>query len=420
MISKESSAECYVYIMLPGEISFVTAGRFVLEKTAHGQPLGRFVYGRSYLKNRDAVEFDPIELKLSTRTYETTQLQGVFGALRDAGPDYWGRRVIEKHAGRAQLGELDYLLESPDDRAGALGFGRQQSPPAPLRKFNQAIDLEKLLSLASALIKDEIPSDPQAQQVQDLMLLGTSMGGARPKAVVQDGEGLWIAKFNRDDDRWNNTRVEHAMLRLARECGLYSAESRIETVGTKDVLLVKRFDRERAAKGYTRARMVSGLTLLRADEAPQGRQNWSYLLLVETLRRVVADARSDARELFRRICFNALISNLDDHPRNHAILAKEREWRLSPAYDLTPSVPVSIEHRDLAMECGDQGRHANAKNILSQHARFLLGEEEAQGIVNDMKVQVQATWYETLRASGVSESDAEAIRGAFVYPGFSL
>ena len=420
MISKESSAECYVYIMLPGEISFVTAGRFVLEKTAHGQALGRFVYGRSYLKNRDAVEFDPIELKLSTRTYETTQLQGVFGALRDAGPDYWGRRVIEKHAGRAQLGELDYLLESPDDRAGALGFGRQQSPPAPLRKFNQAIDLEKLQSLASALIKDEIPSDPQAQQVQDLMLLGTSMGGARPKAVVQDGEGLWIAKFNRDDDRWNNTRVEHAMLRLARECGLHTAESRIETVGTKDVLLVKRFDRERAAKGYTRARMVSGLTLLRADEAPQERHDWSYLLLVETLRRVVADARSDARELFRRICFNALISNLDDHPRNHAILAKEREWKLSPAYDLTPSVPVSIEHRDLAMECGDQGRYANARNILSQHARFLLSEEEAQRIVNDMKVQVQASWYETLRASGVTENDTEAIRGAFVYPGLSL
>jgi serine/threonine-protein kinase HipA len=420
MISKESSAECYVYITLPGETSSVTAGRFVLEKTARGDALGRFVYGRSYLKNPDAVEFDPIELKFSTRTYETTQLNGVFGALRDAGPDYWGRRVIEKHAGRAQLGELDYLLESPDDRAGALGFGRHLSPPAPLRKFNQAIDLEKLQSLAAALIKDEIPSDPQAQQVQDLMLLGTSMGGARPKAVVQDGEGLWIAKFNRDDDRWNNTRVEHAMLRLARDCGVQTAESRIETVGTKDVLLVKRFDRERAAKGYTRARMVSGLTLLRADEAPEARQDWSYLLLVETLRRVVADAKNDARELFRRICFNALISNLDDHPRNHAILAKEREWKLSPAYDLTPSVPVSIEHRDLAMECGDQGRYANAKNILSQHARFLLSEAEAQRIVNDMRVQVQASWYETLRASGVSEGDAEVIRGAFVYPGFLL
>ena len=238
-------------------------------------------------------------------------------------------------------------------RARSASGATRARPPRCENSTRRSIS-RKLQSLAEALVKDEIPNDPQAQQVQDLMLLGTSMGGARPKAVVQDGEGLWIAKFNRDDDRWNNTRVEHAMLRLARECGLNTAESRIETVGTKDVLLVRRFDRERAAKGYTRARMVSGLTLLRADEAPQARQNWSYLILVEALRRVVADAKSDARELFRRICFNALISNLDDHPRNHAVLAKDKSWQLSPAYDLTPSVPVSSEHRDLAMDCGDQ------------------------------------------------------------------
>jgi serine/threonine-protein kinase HipA len=344
----------------------------------------------------------------------------VFGALRDAGPDYWGRRVIEKHAGKAQLGELDYLLESPDDRAGALGFGLNVDPPAPLRKFNSTIDLEKLQALADALVKDELPNDPQAQQVQDLMLLGTSMGGARPKAVVQDDDALWVAKFNRADDRWNNTRVEHAMLRLARECGITTAESRIETLGGKDVLLVKRFDREKTVKGYTRARMVSGLTLLRADEAPEARQNWSYVVLVEELRRVVEDAKRDAKELFRRICFNALISNIDDHPRNHAIIAKERSWKLSPAYDLTPSAPVSLERRDLALDCGDQGRYANANNILSQHARFLLARAEAEKIVSDMKAQVEAIWYETVRASGVSEQDAETIRGAFVYPGFSL
>jgi serine/threonine-protein kinase HipA len=166
--------------------------------------------------------------------------------------------------------------------------------------------------------------------------------------------------------------------------------------------------------------MVSGLTLLRADEIPQSRQKWSYLILVETLRRVVHDAKRDARELYRRICFNALISNLDDHPRNHAILAKERPWGLSPAYDLTPSAPVSAERRDLAMECGDQRRYVNATNILFQHARFLLDLDEAQKIVNEMKAQVHATWYETLRASGVSANDAEALRGAFVYPGFSL
>ena len=98
MISKAPPSECFVYITLPGQVTAVTAGRFVLDKNARGDALGRFVYGRSYLENQDAVEFDPVELKLSTRTYETAQLKGVFGALRDAGPDYWGRRVIERHA----------------------------------------------------------------------------------------------------------------------------------------------------------------------------------------------------------------------------------------------------------------------------------------------------------------------------------
>jgi serine/threonine-protein kinase HipA len=418
-MTSSNARECFVYITLPGAVSAVTAGRFVLEKTRTGDPLGRFVYGRSYLQNQHAVPIDPVELVLSTRTFETVRLHGIFGALRDAGPDYWGRRVIEKHAAKAQLGELDYLLESPDDRAGALGFGLNQVPPAPVRKFNQTIDLEKLQELAEALVKDDIPADPEAQQVQDLLLLGTSMGGARPKAVVQDDTGLWIAKFNRPDDRWNNTRVEHAMLRLARQCGISVAESRIETIAGRDVLLIKRFDREQTTEGYTRARMISGLTVLRADEAAETRIRWSYVLLAEELRRIVAEPKKDARELFRRMCFNALISNLDDYPRNHAFLARGEDWVLSPAYDLTPSPVVSQEHRDLAMECGDLGRYANRKNVVSQHARFLLTQEEAEGIVDDMTAKV-AKWYDTVRACGVSAKDAETIRGAFVYPGFSL
>jgi serine/threonine-protein kinase HipA len=397
-----------------------TAGKFVLTQNVRGDALGRFVYGRSYLDNKDAVEIDPVELKLSTRTYETAQLNGVFGALRDAGPDYWGRRVIEKHAGKPQLGELDYLLESPDDRAGALGFGLNKIPPPPLRKFNRTLDLEKLQDLADALIRDGLPDVPDAPQVQDLLLLGTSMGGARPKAVVQDADGLWVAKFNRADDRWNNTRVEHAMLRLARECGIAAAESRILTVGGKDVLLIKRFDRQKTARGYTRARMVSGLTILRADESVTMRSRWSYVSLVEELRRIILEPKRDAAELFRRMCFNALISNIDDHPRNHAVIAKEKDWKLSPAFDLTPSPVVSQERRDLAMDCGDMGRYANAKNILSQHSRFLLEKDEAEKIVAEMHTQIASTWYNTARSCSVSEQDAETIRGAFVYPGFSI
>ena len=417
-MTSKPNTECYVYITLPGETESVTAGRFELTKDRRGNALGRFVYGKSYLARANAAAIDPIELKLSGNTYETARLNGVFGALRDAGPDYWGRRVIEKHAGVPQLGELDYLLNSADDRAGALGFGLGQEPPAPRRKFNKTLELAKLQEVAEALMRQEDVKTEEAAQVQDLMLLGTSMGGARPKAVVEDNEGLWVAKFNRPDDRWNNTRVERAMLELAKSCGISVATSRIETIGDKNVLLVKRFDREKADKGYTKSRMISGLTLLGADEAVGARDRWSYVLMSEELRRVVREPKKDAPELFRRMAFNALISNIDDHPRNHALIAKEREWQLSPAYDLTPMPQVAQDRRDLAMGIGDEGRFANVTNVLSQHARFLLEEQEAKAIVSDMTDQVRATWYDVVRGQGVTEKDAETIRSAFVYEGF--
>lgn len=421
MTSDYGATECYVYIALPGATEFVTAGRCVLEPDRPGTPVGRFVYGRSYLERAEAVPIDPVELKLARTTYRTTALNGVFGALRDAGPDYWGRRVIEKHAGLPQLGEIDYLLQAPDDRAGALGFGLNPTPPAPKRHFNKTLDLEKLLRLADAIIADvDLPEGPEADQVEDLMLIGTSMGGARPKAVVEDDDGLWIAKFSRPDDRWNQCRVEHAMLTLARACGIRSAESRVVTAGDRDVLLVKRFDREKTPDGYFRARMISGLTLLRTEDTHQHRDRWSYVLMAEELRRVSADPMRDAAELFRRMCFNALISNIDDHPRNHSLIAKDREWKLSPAYDLVPSTPVSQERRDLALSCGDRGRYAQAENLLSQCARFYLKREEAAAIIADMEARVSETWYETARREGVSEQDCKKIRSAFVYPGFRL
>ena len=418
-MTSEPSVACYVYITLPGQIEPVTAARFELATDRRGVPEGQFVYGRSYLERPDAVPLDPVELKLSSRIYTTNALKGIFGALRDASPDYWGRRVIQRHTGQAQPSELDYLLHSPDDRAGALGFGRNPVPPAPKRIFNQTLNLANVQAIADAIIADEDhPVDAAYEQVENLMLIGTSMGGARPKAVVEDEDGLWIAKFSRPDDVWSNARVEHAMLLLARACGLTTAQSRVVDVAGRDVLLVKRFDRERTAQGYQRARMISALTLLRTEDTHQSRDKWSYVLLVEELRRVSAEAAQDAKELFRRMCFNALISNIDDHPRNHALIAKDKDWKLSPAYDLTPAVPVSLDRRDLAMECGDAGRFANAKNLLSQSARFLLEHGEAIALIDAMEKQVRDIWYAMARAAGVSERDCEHIARAFVYPGF--
>ena len=423
-MTSEAPGECFVYITLPGETAPVTAGRFARTVDRRGVPEGRFVYGRSYLERPNAVALDPVELKLAPRTYATVAMGGVFGALRDASPDHWGRRVIQRHLGKAQPGEMDYLLHSPDDRAGALGFGLHQTPPAPRRSFNQTLDLATVQRIADALVADEhLPPTGGAQQadhdqVERLMLIGTSMGGARPKAVVEDDDGLWLAKFNRPDDAWNSARVEHAMLTLARACGLLTAQSRVVEVAGRDVLLVKRFDREKTQAGYQRARMVSALTLLRAEDTYQARDKWSYVLLAEELRRVCSEPAAHAAELFRRMCFNALISNVDDHPRNHAVMAQAADWKLSPAYDLTPAVPVSLERRDLAMACGDAGRFAHAANLLSQSARFLLEAAQARAMVDAMEAQVRATWYATARAAGVSERDCARIAPAFAYPGF--
>jgi len=412
-----SNNECFVYIILPSETKFTTAGRFVLDKTRQGDPLGKFIYGKSYRDNRKAVPIDPIELKLGGSTYETQGLKGLFGAFRDASPDYWGRRVIEKHAKSASLSELDYLLHSPDDRAGALGFGRKPEPPAPLREYNRTIDLEKLQQVADAIIADEdIPQDdPDAQQAHEL-LGGTSIGGARPKAVVEDDESLWIAKFNRADDKWDYAKIERAMLLLAAECGIQSATSKRIMIGDRDALLVKRFDREKEQEGYRRARMLSALTLLRADE--NERDKWSYVFLAEELRRLSAQPKIDAPELFRRMVFNSLITNDDDHPRNHAMIAMNEDWKLSPAYDLTPSTPVSTSHRDLALQCGDQGRFANAKNLLTQCRRFLVEPNEAERLIDEMEQIVKTRWHAIARNEGVTEQDCERISGAFAYEGF--
>jgi serine/threonine-protein kinase HipA len=375
------------------------------------------------------VAIDPVELKLAPRTYATVAMGGVFGALRDASPDYWGRRVIQRHLGKAQPSEMDNPLYSPDDRAGALGFGLEQTPPAPRRSFNRTLDLATVQAIADAIVADEDQpaadggggvgvADADHEQVEKLMVIGTSMGGARPKAVVEDDDGLWIAKFNRPDDAWNSARVEHAMLTLARACGLVTAESRVVDVAGRDVLLVKRFDREKTDAGYRRARMVSALTLLRAEDTYPSRAKWSYVLLAEELRRVCAEPSQSTIELFRRMSFNALISNVDDHPRNHAVLARAAHWSLSPAYDLTPAVPVSLERRDLAMECGDAGRFANAENLLSQSMRFLLDGLQARALVDAMEAQVRGSWYATARAAGVTERDCDKIAPAFAYPGF--
>lgn len=265
------------------------------------------------------------------------------------------------------------------------------------------------------------PNEPIDAALQDLLGPGSSVGGARTKTVVRGQDGsAWLAKFPERNDRWSHAAVEGGMLQLAAECGIRTPEARVDVVGREQVLLVRRFDREPTddGTGELKSRMVSALTVLDLDESVTERSGWSYLDLADEIQRWSAEPVADKRELFRRIVFNALISNTDDHPRNHALIAPGRGWRLSPAYDLTPSRVRSLEHRDLAMTAGAYGRWANRGNLLSEGPRFGWRREAANRVIDEMVDVVERRWRSAIREQGGSAEDCEAVAGAFLYPGF--
>ncbi|HET7553903.1 MAG TPA: type II toxin-antitoxin system HipA family toxin [Gemmatimonadaceae bacterium] len=412
-----SESSCFVYLQMPLSLEVVTCGRFVLTRVAPGAGRGQFIYGRSYRSRTDAVPIDPIELPITPETYETARLGGVFGVLRDASPDAWGRLVIERVLGKSDLNEVELLLQSPEDRAGALSFGLGAIPPAPVREFNRVVELAELRE-AARVIDEGASTEAIREQIRRVLEPTTSMGGARPKNTVEDDAGLWLAKFPGRDDRWNNAAVEAAMLALAARCDIRVPETRIERVGDESILLLRRFDREKVDGGYYRHRMASALTLLEADDTAKDRSKWSYLLMADELQRWSSRPVDDKAELFRRVVFNALISNNDDHPRNHAVVAAGRDWRLAPAYDLTPNPQAGREERSLALVCGSFGRAACRENLTSSAPRFGLDVEEAEAVIERMIEVIRNRWRVEVLSHGGSERDCEEIAPAFVHSGF--
>jgi serine/threonine-protein kinase HipA len=406
-----SERQAYIYVQLPGTLNTVPAALLKVEKLRDGTFVGRFRYGDRYLERKYAIEFDPFQLPLGNTVHEFTRLKGIPGAVRDAAPDAWGRRVIEHKLQRSpgDLEEIDYLLNGPPDGAGYLSFGLKLEPPAPKRRYNRTHQLAELVAAAEAIEEGKRVPEHILEQLEP----GTSMGGARPKATIEDGNRLWVGKFPEKADRCNLQRVEYATLELARRCGIAVCNSRLQAVGGHDVLMVERFDREHAEGGYLRFGLVSGLTMLDCDENYLDRERWSYPLLADQLRRWSDKPDEDRGELFRRIVFNAAVTNNDDHPRNHAVRRTARGWRLTPAYDLVPAPLVSLERRDLAMTIGTYGRTVSIYNLLSQCERFGLTTEAARREIENI-VAVVRTWREHFLACGVSAKDADYMAQAFL------
>jgi serine/threonine-protein kinase HipA len=406
-----SERECYIHVQIPGTLQTVPAALLAIEKFPDGTYVGRFRYGDRYLQRPDAVAFDPFELPLDNKLREFTTFKGVPGAVRDASPDYWGRKVIEHRLHRAagDLEEIDYMIYGPADGGGYLSFSSELPLKLTARKFNSTYQLAQLIQAAEDIEEGKAVPEYLLEELEP----GTSMGGMRPKATIEDGERLWVGKFPSKDDPFSLQRVECATLALARRAGIDAVTARIQVVGPHDVLMIERFDRQYTPEGYLRHGMVSAMTMVGADESISSRPRWSYVLLADQLRRWSTKPDADRAELFRRMVFNAAVTNDDDHPRNHAVLRSAKGWRLSPAYDIVPARRLSLEHRDLALTVGDYGRTASYFNLVSQCARFGLSREEAQKVIDEV-VAVVRTWREVFEGEGVAAQDIEYIAPAFL------
>lgn len=408
---------CYIFVQLPNTFEWSVCGVLTVSTVAPNLYRGVFQYGRSYLGRANAVSLDPFNLPLSERPREITQLKGIPGVLRDASPDAWGRRVIQAKLGlpETQISEVDYLLNGPDDGAGNLRFAATPNLLPASRAFNRTHDLQALTVAAQELEE----SGKLVHEVLEQLEPGTSMGGARPKVTVEDDHRVWLAKLPEKGDRINMQRIEYATLELARSAGLNVCAARLEKLVNQDVLMLERFDRKwhNDIGMYERFGLVSGLTVLDAEDGYVGRDRWSYLLLADELRRWSSSPRQDQRELFRRMVFNAMVTNNDDHPRNHALLKVQDHWRLSPAYDIVPVPLVSVERRDLALEIGSYGRAASVYNILSQSSVFGLSVQDAKDEIARMREKV-ACWQTVFKMHGVSDADIAAIAPAMLPPSF--
>lgn len=392
------SDSLYVWTWLPGQTEPVVAGR--VDQVG---PLVVFTYGQSYRNRPDAISLFSPELPLKQGTQEPAEGLMIAGVLRDGSPDRWGRGVIERRRGAAPnaLGEIDYMLSSSSNRFGALDFqvGRET-----YRSRDELATLDELHR--AAIILDEGGELPPT--LDTAMMHGTSLGGARPKATLTDEDGgEWLAKFSSSDDRiFSVVNAEGAALELARRAGLDVPESRVVSSLGKEVLLVKRFDRDGVGG---RRHVVSGLTMAGTDEMYA--RYVSYPQILDALRVYAVDATKPGPELFRRIAMNIAISNNDDHARNHAAFWDGEHLELTPAYDLAPGQRSGDTFAQaMAYGRGERGaRVSNFAALVGESETYGLGAAAAREVIDHLVATIRENWQEAADAARLSTADARRL-----------
>jgi len=375
-----ATVRTYVFVHLAG--GPVPAGLLTMTDEPRN-PSATFAYGRRYLARPDRVPVDPVALPrhdpATDRTFRTEEGFAVFGGVRDAAPD-----------------------------GGALAFGPTPERPERLTPWGDGDapgEHFSLEELAEAVERAQ-HVDQLDENLRRLLTAGSSLGGARPKAATELDGQPWIAKFQARNDSFPECRVELATMRLAATCGLDVPALDFRQALGRDIYLIKRFDRTPHDSGLQRRPFASGLTLLGAHESEVSR--YTYADLAAALRQHGVEVRRDLHELFRRMVFNILVTNDDDHLRNHGFLFDGRGWRLSPLYDVVPKPQVGLERR-LVLGVGPQGRAATLANALAGAAGFDLSPDQAEAMIATLRRQVAAGWEEQFTQAGVNAAD----RGRF-------
>ncbi len=403
--------DVFVYCDVEGTPRF--AGR-LWARTRKGRQNASFEYHRDWLQSPDRFSLEPA-LMLAAGPFHTASDKPLFGAIGDSAPDRWGRALMRRAERRRAesegrtphtLMEIDYLLGVDDEaRQGALRFARQEDGPflaEPIAaRIPPLVELPRLLSAAERVAED-------SESDEDLRLLlapGSSLGGARPKASVRDRDGhLAIAKFPHPRDEVNTVSWEATALTLAGRAGIPVPEWRMEEVSGRPVLILRRFDRA----ADRRIPFLSAMSMLDARD----NEARSYLEFVDALRQCGARAGDDMRLLWRRIVFNILISNTDDHLRNHGFLYDGPDgWQLAPAYDLNP-VPADVKPRVLATAIDIEDGTASLNLAMEVAGYFDLSPDEARAIARETG-QAVAAWRDEAARAGLAPAEIDRMASAF-------
>jgi serine/threonine-protein kinase HipA len=404
-----------VFIELRGEM--VPAGQISLLEDGRYSRC-EFAYGRRYLQRPDAVAIDPVQLPLGRGLIEAPDNFLLFNGIRDAAPDAWGRKLIDRESLRLQrrhATEAEFLLTSQSgNRVGALRFGPTPLSPGPVLplqiddQLTNLGDLEAFQEMADRIgVSGEVPP-----RLTDFLAPGTDLGGARPKGTVTIEGFPHLVKFNQKHDRYNMAAVEAGCLDLCEMAGLEAAARRVIRVGERDALVLRRFDREEGEAGLTRRHLISSMTLIGAHESDRGLSG--YADVYDGLRRHgVSGDQGEA--IFRRMVMNVLCGNTDDHYRNTALLLSEHgRYELSPVYDVTPTLQLSTS-RNLFFHLGraGSGREATLENAVAAGPSLGVRPEQAVRIVNDLSELVGARWRDVMRGRGASAHDLDIIANSF-------